>query len=663
MNNKNIIKKIENIQKNILKYLVNNKKHLLLFNPPSEELDENDINFMLLNNGKNNLVFQSHKLIIANIIYNYFFKKLKISRDSLSKYFFCFRKSNIDRIPFDFSLNNSLSKITNKNICEILEKCHIHYLNSKFIYKKMGIINEKSNINFKDNGSVYTPLETAKEITYNTINNKLYQDVFIGNIKILDFGCGTGRFYLTAFDYLTNIMKLDKRKAIKDNLYGIDIDALATDILKIKLYCRLDNPKIEDFEIITKNIANDNMLKDEKHSDVFCLNRNINKVISEGGFDVIISNPPYFLLKVNRKAVNDKNISEYYNALKKRINEEVNYFRKSGRYKLSIEGMLNYYKLSIETILKICKKNGEIGIICPSTLFADLSSKKLRKYLILNNKLREIKYFPESMKIFDNISQSLVIFYLGKRGKTDNIDIAVDGEYFKINVALIEKVFDQNYEIPYINKIGWEILEKISNCKKIKEINDIRNKRGELDLTLFKKYITKEKTGWRLVRGKMISKDTIIEKNVEYVLINEFLKRKSKEYLQNDFKKERLICQQISNNGIKKRLQFVKCRENDIIANSCNYINVLQGDLDRIKEILNSYLLNWRFKITSSNNHINNYEIAELPLIDLKNMSFQKKDDLGKNIEICKKYHLNKDEIVYILKPFFNIEEIEKELI
>lgn len=663
MNDKDIIKEIEIIQKNILTYLVNNKKYLLLFNPPSEELDEDDINFMLLNNDKNNLVFQSHKLIIANIIYNSFFKKQKISRDRLSKYFFCFQKSNINRIPFDFSLNSNLRKITRENICGILEKCHIHYLNSKFIYKKREIINEKSNINFKDKGSVYTPLGITKEITYKTIKNKLDQNISVEHIKILDFGCGTGRFYLKAFDYLTNIMKLEKRKAIKDNLYGIDIDALATDILKIKLYCCLDNARIEDFEIIAKNITNENMLIEKKYFDGSSYKRNFNKVISEGGFDVIISNPPYFLLKVNGKLSNDKNMFEYYNSLKKRINEEVKYFRKSAKYNLSIEGMLNYYKLSLEVILKICKKNGEIGIICPSTLFADLSSKKLRKYIILNNKLREIKYFPESTKIFDNITQSTVIFYLEKGGKSDNINITVNGDSLKITTDLIEKVFGQNYEIPYINKIGWNILNKISNFKKIKEIKNIRNKRGELDLTLFKKYVTKEGTGWRLIRGNMISKNTIIEKNREYVLINDFLKRKSKEYLKNDFKKERLICQQISNNDIKKRLQFVKCKNNDIIANSCNYLTVFEGNLDQIKDILNSYLLNWRFKITSSNNHINNYEIAELPIIDLKKIPFLKKDDLGKNMEICKSYGLNKNEIIYILSPFFDIEEIKKELI
>ena len=70
------------------------------------------------------------------------------------------------------------------------------------------------------------------------------------------------------------------------------------------------------------------------------------------------------------------------------------YYRKSGSYSYSIEGMLNYYKISIERIINIANKDAEIGLICPSTLFGDVSSKKLRKWIISSHKLREISYYP-----------------------------------------------------------------------------------------------------------------------------------------------------------------------------------------------------------------------------------------------------------------------------
>ncbi len=123
---------------------------------------------------------------------------------------------------------------------------------------------------------------------------------------------------------------------------------------------------------------------------------------------------------------------------------------------------------------------------------------------------------------------------------------------FEIDFETIKNIFPTNFEIPLIDKIGWSILSKISKQKKIKEISFIRNRRGELDLTLFKPFITAENTGWRLVRGNMISDESVIDKNGEFVEIESFLNKKSDDFKVNDYNKERLICQQISNVDMQK---------------------------------------------------------------------------------------------------------------
>ena len=189
---------------------------------------------------------------------------------------------------------------------------------------------------------------------------------------------------------------------------------------------------------------------------------------------------------------------------------------------------------------------------------------------------------------------------------------------------------------------------KSFKTEKIKEIPFIRNRRGELDLTLYKPFITTKNTGWRLVRGNMISENGVIDKNGEFVEIEGFLNKKSDDFKTNDYNKERLICQQISNVDMQKRLKFVFCEKTDILGNSCNYIisTRKEEDLKKLFFILNSELLNWRFKITSSNNHINNYELDELPIVDLDSFAL---DDFSNNETICKLYGLTKAETDYIL--------------
>lgn len=152
--------------------------------------------------------------------------------------------------------------------------------------------------------------------------------------------------------------------------------------------------------------------------------------------------------------------------------------------------------------------------------------------------------------------------------------------------------------------------------KKLKQIHSIRNRRGELDLSLCKEYVTSSQTPYRLVRGNMIGDTEVKDINGEFVL-ESFIPTRSKDYCTFDFNRKRLICQQISNGGLRRRLKFIFCAPSDILGNSCNYISSDEETLAKLHLILNSSVLNWRFKITSSNNHINNYELDELPIVDL----------------------------------------------
>ena len=206
-------------------------------------------------------------------------------------------------------------------------------------------------------------------------------------------------------------------------------------------------------------------------------------------------------------------------------------------------------------------------------------------------------------------------------------------------------------EIPLMSDRGWEILERLSQVRKLKEYPEIRNRRGELDLTLYKRFITQEQTPYRLVRGNMIADNDIEDINHEYVK-GALLGTRSAEFLKCDFGRRRLVCQQVSNMGISRRLRFVYCEENDILGNSCNYISAEETVLKKMYILLNSSLLNWRFKVTSSNNHINNYEIDDLPVVDLnrvdENFTYSSQEELDRYVGEL--YGLTPEEINWIVR-------------
>lgn len=628
--------------------------------PVSSE-DIHLINVNLLLTDETNLVFKVHKQLINSMICAYINAKFPNQANKLNSFF-----------PFEkIALIEDFTQINISEIPAIVEELHIAFLNSEFFINNRKLTRKKSKHHLRENGAVYTLKEITNEIVKNSIDNAIQQKVNPKEITCLDFASGTGRFYFEAAEVLKKKYNLTLQQIVCNNLFAIDIDETALSVLRCKVISLFTEINNEIINALAINIINRNALipkatllsEDENSID---LANDFQKVFAKGGFDVVFSNPPYCLLKVNKKANLQQKLNGYYVNLQSKVQNEINFFRTSGVYQYSIEGMLNYYQLSIEMIFRLTKTNGQIGIICPSSLFADLTSAKLRKHILTSHKLYFIRYYPESARLFENVSQSTVIFYLQKNGKTDKIGIEISDNTFEIDFETIKNIFPTNFEIPLIDETGWNVLSKISKQKKIKEIPFIRNRRGELDLTLFKPFITTKNTGWRLVRGNMVSKNGVIDKNGEFVEIENFLKKKSDDFKNNDYNKERLICQQISNVDMQKRLKFVFSKKTDILGNSCNYIvsTRKEEDLKKLFFILNSELLNWRFKITSSNNHINNYELDELPIVDLD--SFELSDFLN-NEQICKLYGLTKTETSYILgnkkKKAETIFEYEHEIV
>lgn len=613
---------------------------------PVSAQDIHLINANLLLTDETNVAFQVHKQLINSLITSYINTKFSNQINELKSVF------QFDKIAI-------IDEFSQKHIDEIpviVEELHITFLNSEFSIANGKLTRKKSKHHLRENGAVYTLKEITNEMVEKTIDKAIQQKIKPNEITCLDFASGTGRFYFEAIEILNQKFNLTLQQIVCNNLFAIDIDETALSVLRCKVISLFEEINTGIINALSTNIINRNALIPkasllEENENSIDLANDFRNVFAKGGFDVVFSNPPYCLLKVNKKADEQQKLNGYYVNLQSKVQNEINFFRTSGVYQYSIEGMLNYYQLSIEMILRLTKTNGQIGIICPSSLFADLTSAKLRKHILTTHKLHFIRYYPEAARLFENVSQSTVIFYLQKNGKTDKIGIEMSDNSFEIDFETIKNVFPTNFEIPLIDKTGWSILSKISRHKKVKDISFIRNRRGELDLTLYKPFITTKDTGWRLVRGNMISENGVIDKNGEFVEIDGFLNKKSVDFKTHDYNKERLICQQISNVDMQKRLKFVFCEKTDILGNSCNYIASTrkQSDLEKLFFILNSELLNWRFKITSSNNHINNYELDELPIVNLDSFELSDFSKDETNETICKLYGLTKTETNYIL--------------
>jgi hypothetical protein len=79
---------------------------------------------------------------------------------------------------------------------------------------------------------------------------------------------------------------------------------------------------------------------------------------------------------------------------------------------------------------------------------------------------------------------------------------------------------------------------------------------------------------------------------------------------------ERIVLQGISNMGVKQRLIAGKLSTPAVVGHSCKHLIIRDGNfkIDYLLALLNSDLLNWYFKMFSTNNNVNGYELELLPI-------------------------------------------------
>jgi Alw26I/Eco31I/Esp3I family type II restriction m6 adenine DNA methyltransferase len=590
------------------------------------------------------------------------FKKLKCnftSKDILD-YLISFLSDKVEVNTID---DISLKTIADNDPIKIIELIGIGIQN---ITELEQIFNTNKR---KHHGIYFTDYVIAKKMSDDLIKDLSLDN--INNYKFYEPCLGGGIFVISYVDAVVDKFGLEKidLQEIVNNIYYSDIEALSVEIFN-KIFPLYINKKYKvDIKLKTNNSYVGDVLFFKVNEK---LTKNDPKIIFNipEGFDIVLTNPPYRLLKANGDKYSIAGVNSFADDTK----ELIDYIKSKNIYKYN-SGTLNLYKLFVEEIVEnYTHDKSKIGLLIPNTLLNDKQSEELRIRILDNYKIEKIFLIKEKNDFFPDISQSLMFFNLHKDKKTSQIEILkdiskVDDLNMKGVTVKLETISMVSSSKPIIieDKIGYEILNKLSKFPKLKTNPNILNLRGELDLTLNKKYITSKETRFKLVKG---------------INVAEFSLKGDMEYVEDSFvtlignkgthsKLQRLCCQQISNMGSKKRLKFALVEPNYILGNSCNYLaldsNNLFSDnslsLQYLLGLLNSDLMDWRFRLTNSNNHVSNYEISELPLPIPDKYEINKITFLVEKLNHDNKDKGSRQELNNLIYSIFNLSDKEKEYI
>lgn len=325
----------------------------------------------------------------------------------------------------------------------------------------------------KAGGVFYTPQYIVKYIVENTVGElvKGKTPEQVSEMRFADIACGSGSFLLGVYEYLlgwhtkyynetakkkeakeagcitnddgTFALSFEQKKEILvNNIYGVDIDRQAYEVTQLSLFLKLleDETQGTAKQFLTghresllpdlrNNIVCGNALVDwdissgdlleqvdqekEKRLNPMSFEQKFPAIMSNGGFDAIVGNPPYGMIA-------DPDEKEYF----------------SSKF-ATVEGRFDNYELFIEGAMSRYRAGGFLGYIVPSPILTNLYVRKLRNYLIEKSTIIQIANF--GMEVFDDPTVHTCILILQNRIKRDN-RVAVRRKV--LNIDELELPFD-----------------------------------------------------------------------------------------------------------------------------------------------------------------------------------------------------------------------------
>lgn len=484
--------------------------------------------------------------------------------------------------------------------------------NSREVEKSMDKLKRKRT------GSYYTSLDLTDAMMHELVELLIRDKKDFAKLRFLEPCVGSGNF---VFSYLKELYNLSlskiEYKSVLEGIYVADINNEALDEYKrwLKLFAN------EYFQIDLADEYFESHIGGGLLVDVLNVSDKITKIedvfpadVVKNGFDIVVTNPPYKNLKAEKSQY--ENVLEYekdkvrYSNISKVICNELKY---------STDGVLNLYKLFVEEIVEsYTSSDGYVSLLVPATILSDKTCCKLRTRLLTEYNLISVKAIGEGSGFID-AQQALTTLLLKKEGSTKAVEVTKDfylNPEQKASIS-IEDIINENTgnAIFTLNLQEYRMLKKLREYPALSSLKFIFNLRGELDLTSNKEEITTEKTDNPLIRGRDIEYYKTVEvgsgEYVKKTFIEKTLKRK---YIESD----RIICQQVVNMHKERRVTFAYCKAGNVLGNSCNFIYVEKNpykiDIFALMGLFNTSIINWFFKLTSSNNHVNNYEIDSFPI-------------------------------------------------
>lgn len=234
---------------------------------------------------------------------------------------------------------------------------------------------------------------------------------WLRQLKIVDPACGSGAFLNQALNFLieehekiddiiadlTNaplrLFDTDKN-ILENNLFGVDINEESVEIAQLSLWLRTAR-KDRKLSKLNNNIKCGNSLL----ASEFNWHQEFPEIMQNGGFDVVIGNPPYIKEATNKSAFNG--LHDHY----------------------CYQGKMDLWYFFGALALDIVKKDyGLIGYIAPNNWITNDGASKFRNIILQKGKIFEFIDFGD-FKVFDSAGIQTMIYIMQSTSNNKNYNL------------------------------------------------------------------------------------------------------------------------------------------------------------------------------------------------------------------------------------------------
>ncbi len=617
---------------------------------------ESDLNINILGH-----IFEQSISDIEKLKENIVKNKIEYNEEDLEKFEKSFKNKKTGKRKKDgifYTPENITKYIIDKSIGAYLYECK----------NKIGINNIEETANNKE--------EQQKEL-------KLWYEYIeiLKSIKIIDPACGSGAFLTQAFDYLYNEWKIIvseinrikgilpvakkagqiyfninnnkdfsdwkiRKNIVSNNLYGVDINSESVEITKLGLWLKTAN-KNDSLALLDTNIKFGNSLIDSSNITKFPFvwENEFKEIVDKGGFDVILGNPPYVVIKGGRF------LGDY-----QYCKEEISYIKNN--YKVA-QQQINTYMLFVEKSLQLLNKKGYISFIIPNTFLANEYSQKFRELLLSKSQIIDIYNIGTA---FNDANVETLVLTLNRK-KKDFTNIKNLGKETIIDLHKISKLTPDKKFLLNVNDKNLIVINKMRQYPVLNQFAKVTMGISTGDNSKFIDSKAKNDKYKKVITGSDVSK-YYLTKHSKYVLYEKKLLDRSRD--ENNF----TVSEKLISKFVGTELTFCYDNQQNYVLNSACTLKLIDNSMNikYLLALLNSELLNYYFTIIFTDYRatfpiMKSGNIEQLPIPNAnKNtqLKFAKKAD--KLLLLYNKLNNSKNDFLDLLKSQLKLIKITSRL-